>query len=722
MNSDERFFEKDLVLIGAGHTHCLFIKRWSMKRNSSVRVTLINPAPVASYTGMLPALIAGKVSPLEAQINLFKLCRSIGARLILDDVKRIDKKNNFAICTSGRKVFFDAISINVGSNSITNINGFEKYGVSVRPLVKFEEKWRTYQRQLVSMKKAPNICLIGGGIAAAELAFAMRIALNKKGYSDPKISIIERSRVFKDLTSIQKNFLIRKLASENIEIKEFSPVLKALNNSVLLENGTRVLSDFTVSCVGPSANPISLNSKLENFQGFVSVEKTLKIKNFENGFAVGDCSDFPSSLIKKSGVYAVRQAPVLHQNILSFFNKKPLKKFLPQRDYLKLLVYRDNEAIILRNGFAFSGKIFWSLKNFIDKKFINDFSKLFQFPMDGSAKKKKNNNNMLCGGCGSKVGYTSLESALKKISKVDKSEYVLSEIGDDAAVLKFGSVYQTLTTDHLRTFTADPWLLSRISAIHSLGDIWAMGSTPKVALSTIIIPESSELVQSRTLQEIIEGAKSVFEKEKVSIVGGHTSLGSELVVGFSVGGFSNNRPITVDGAKEGDLLILTKPLGSGILLAGEMQSVSEGKDLEYLFREMSKPQGDIARVLRSYSNAMTDITGFGLAGHLYNICKQSKLSAKIMIDDIPVFKGVNELINKGIRSSIFDENWKYSKHMFLKNNFKSEILFDPQTAGPFLAVVPEKKVEDLLRKTKDINSVCKIIGELRKGKPFIEVA
>ena len=229
---------------------------WSMKRNSSVRVTLINPDPVASYTGMLPALIAGKVSPLEAQINLFKLCRSIGARLILDDVKRVDKKNNFAICTSGRKVFFDAVSINVGSNSITNINGFEKYGVSVRPLVKFEEKWRTYQRKLVSMKKAPTICLIGGGIAAAELAFAMRIALNKKGYSDPKISIIERSRVFKDLNSIQKNFLIRKLASENIEIKEFSPVLKALNNSVLLENGSRVLSDFTVSCVGPSANPI----------------------------------------------------------------------------------------------------------------------------------------------------------------------------------------------------------------------------------------------------------------------------------------------------------------------------------------------------------------------------------------------------------------------------------------------------------------------------------
>ena len=722
MNHDESFFEKDLVLIGAGHTHCLFIKMWAMARNPSVRVTLINPAPVASYTGMLPALIAGKVSPLEAEINLFKLCRSIGARFILDDVKRIDKKNNFALCDSGRKVFFDAVSINVGSNSINNINGFEKYGISVRPLVKFEEKWRAYQQKIVGIKKAPTICLIGGGIAAAELAFAMKIGLNKKGYSDPKISIIERSKVFKDLNSIQRNFLVKKLTSENIEIKEFSPVLKALPNGVLLENGSRLLSDFTVSCVGSLPNPIAINSDLDNFQGFVSVEKTLKIKNFENGFAVGDCSSFPSSLIKKSGVYAVRQAPILHQNILNFFNKKPLRKFFPQRDHLKLLVYKDNEAIIFRNGLAFSGKIFWKLKSLIDKKFMNDFSKLFNFSMDSSNDKKKNNKDMLCGGCGSKVGYTGLEAILKKVSKVDRSEYVLSEIGDDAAVLKLGSIYQTLTTDHLRTFTPDPWLLSRVSAIHSLGDIWAMGSKPKVALSTIIIPESSELVQFRTLEEIIEGASSVFEEEQVSIVGGHTSLGSETVIGFSIGGFSSNMPISVGGAKEGDLLVLTKPLGSGILLAGEMQFVAEGRDLEQLFREMSKPQGDIARVLRSHTSALTDITGFGLAGHLYNICKQSKLGAKIMIDEIPVFSGVNKLINKGIRSSIFDENWKFSKHMFLKNNLKSEILFDPQTAGPFLAVVPEKKIGELLKKIKDINSGCKVIGELRKGKPFIEVA
>ena len=92
MNSEESFFERDLVLIGAGHTNCLFLKMWAMKSNPSLRVTLINPDPISSYTGMLPALVAGLCAKSDAQINLFSLCRATETRLIIDTVKKIDKK------------------------------------------------------------------------------------------------------------------------------------------------------------------------------------------------------------------------------------------------------------------------------------------------------------------------------------------------------------------------------------------------------------------------------------------------------------------------------------------------------------------------------------------------------------------------------------------------------------------------------------------------------
>ena len=139
-----------------------------------------------------------------------------------------------------------------------------------------------------------------------------------------------------------------------------------------------------------------------------------------------------------------------------------------------------------------------------------------------------------------------------------------------------------MNSDHLRSFTNDVWLQSKITAIHALGDIWAMGSDPEVALTNIIIPESSNDIQKRTIEEIIDGANSVFAAEGVKIVGGHTSLGKEIVIGFTLGGFSEKRPKTVDKARAGDQIILTKPLGSGVLLAGEMRFEGEGQDLKNL--------------------------------------------------------------------------------------------------------------------------------------------
>ena len=130
-----------------------------------------------------------------------------------------------------------------------------------------------------------------------------------------------------------------------------------------------------------------------------------------------------------------------------------------------------------------------------------------------------------------------------------------------------------------------------------------MGSDPEIALTNIIIPESSNDIQKRTIEEIIDGANSVFGAEGVKIVGGHTSLGKELVIGFTLGGFSKNQPKTVDKASVGDQIILTKPLGSGVLLAGEMRFEGEGQDLKNLFDAMSKSQSSIAKVLSKVANS-----------------------------------------------------------------------------------------------------------------------
>ena len=719
MNSEESFFERDLVLIGAGHTNCLFMKMWAMKSNPSLRVTLINPDPISSYTGMLPSLVAGLCTKADAQINLFGLCRAIGARLIIDSVEKIDRKKSQLICNTGRIVNYDLLSINIGSSSIPLINGFKEFGCSVRPLAAFQERWEKFL-QSVNVKSPPVICIIGGGLASIELSFAMDIRLKKTGIERFKIKIFERGKAFGKLSSNQQRYLKSKAKLRKIEIIENAIIKEVLSNGLMQKSGKFVHADFVVSCIGPNPNDLFKRSKIENKDGYGSVDKTLRVIGFENAFAVGDCANFPSQVVDKSGVYAVRQAPILYKNILKLSRSEELVQFKPQSDYLKLIVYDSTSAIFLRNGLAFSAKWVWSLKNFIDKKFIKNFKKLSEMITRDMANGGNNSKKMLCGGCGSKVGNVILESSLKKLSNT-KSRHIVSKIGDDAAVIKINSSFQSLTTDHLRSFTNDAWLQSKITAIHALGDIWAMGSDPNFALTNIVIPESSNEIQKRTVEEIIDGANSVFMAEGVKIVGGHTSLGKETVIGFTLGGFSKRQPKTVDKACVGDQIILTKPLGSGVLLAGEMRFEGEGQDLKNLFDAMSRSQSSIAEVLSRVANAVTDITGFGLAGHLLNIVSKSNVAAKLFFDQIPLYSGVNDLIAKHIRSSIFDNNYMYSDKVIIKTTANTDILFDPQTSGPLLATIPRGKVRGVITAGEELGFECKVIGELTNGKPYIEV-
>jgi selenide, water dikinase len=176
----------------------------------------------------------------------------------------------------------------------------------------------------------------------------------------------------------------------------------------------------------------------------------------------------------------------------------------------------------------------------------------------------------LCGGCGSKVGAQALSRALATLPAPARPD-ILNRPGDDAAVLRMGGITQVLTTDHLRAFTLDPWAMGRIAAVHALGDIWAMGAAPQAALAQIILPPLSPALQERTLAELLDAASEIFTAEGAAIVGGHTTTEAELTVGFTVTGLVDGAPVTLAGARPGDALILTKPIGSGTILAAEMR-------------------------------------------------------------------------------------------------------------------------------------------------------
>jgi selenide,water dikinase len=282
-----------------------------------------------------------------------------------------------------------------------------------------------------------------------------------------------------------------------------------------------------------------------------------------------------------------------------------------------------------------------------------------------------------------------------------------------------------MTTDHLRAFTDDPFVMAEITAVHALGDIWAMGAAPQAALVQVVLPQMSGPLQARTLAEIMAAAAGVFTAAGADIVGGHTSVGAELTVGFTVTGLAT-RPITKSGAVPGDALILTKPIGTGTILAAEMARARLpgallGEAVADALASMRRPLGAASRVLAPEAHAMTDVTGFGLAGHLLEMLDASGTAATVTLAAVPVLPGAEALAADGHASSLAPANRAVMARMWFTESPRAALLFDPQTAGGLLAAVPADRAEALLAALKAEGEMAAIIGHVRAGPPHLTV-
>ena len=330
------------------------------------------------------------------------------------------------------------------------------------------------------------------------------------------------------------------------------------------------------------------------------------------------------------------------------------------------------------------------------------------------------------GGCGAKVGPGALAEALAALPPPQRAD-VLSGRGDDAATLRFGGARQVITTDHLRAFTCDPDLMARLAAVHALGDIWAMGAAPQAALAQITLPRLSPALQTEMLAEIMSAAASVFRTAGADIVGGHTSIGDELSVGFTATGLVTT-PITTAGAGVGDAILLTKPLGTGIILAAEMATTRISAPGTPLLGEawatctasMLRPLGVAARILADHATAMTDVTGFGLAGHLWEMLQASGHGAEISLAALPLLPGAEALATMGQASTLAPANRAFLDwHLDAPPGPRTDLLFDPQTCGGLLVTLPAHWVRPMQVALRGAGEQAAMIGQIVKGPPRI---
>ena len=720
---------RDLVLIGGGHAHALLLLSWAMNPLPGTRVTLISPDPMTPYTGMLPGHVAGIYNRDELDIDLVKLCRHAGIRFTLSKATGLDRQNRHVLIKGQSSIYYDVLSIDIGIASVLpEVPGFAEFAVGAKPLGPFADEWAAFLDRIRSAKGAPRIVVVGGGVGGCELAMAMASRLAREPIPDATTTLVEsNSRILDELSAGTRRLLLNRIRNLGIDVKVDGKVQEFRRDSVTLTDGRMIEADFVVCASGARAQDWLGSTGLELHDGFIVVDERLCSVSDARVFAAGDCIHMPHAPRVRAGVYAVRAAPPLLANLRAALSNGRLRSFRPQRDFLKLISTGTRHAVGEKWGTAFSGRWLWDVKDRIDRKFMTKFWNLPKMSSisvpavaaDGMTEFIAESGK-LCGGCGSKIASGALTSALETCARPRRSD-VLVGIGDDAAVVRTGSVTQVMATDHLRAFTDDPWVFSRIAAIHALGDIWSMGATPQFALASIVLPRMSNQMLRETLREAMAAASEVLEAEGAEIVGGHSSQGAELIVGFAVTGLVEGNPVGKRGARPGDRLILTKAIGSGTILAGEMARRAKGTDVASTFEVMRRPSGSAARLLSRHASAMTDVTGFGLAGHLMEMLSSSGVAATLDLASVPVLEGAETLCEQGVRSSIWKSNHEIAETMSFEQSPLTDLLFDPQTAGGLLAAVPEQCAKDLVSKLDDIGESAAEIGAIRSGIPWITV-
>ncbi|MBV8166491.1 MAG: selenide, water dikinase SelD, partial [Alphaproteobacteria bacterium] len=314
-----------------------------------------------------------------------------------------------------------------------------------------------------------------------------------------------------------------------------------------------------------------------------------------------------------------------------------------------------------------------------------------------------------------------LSRALSTLEPVQRDDVLigLAAPDDAAAVAVPAGKVMVHSVDYFRAMVEDPYVFGQIAANHALGDIFAMGAVPQTALAIATVPYGIEAKVEDQLHQMMAGALVTLKEADTALVGGHTSEGAELALGFAVNGLADReRLLRKGGLVPGDKLILTKALGTGTLLAADMRHRARGRWIDGALASMVQSnRAGAACLFRHGAHAATDVTGFGLLGHLVEMTRPSEVDATLVLADIPLLDGALDCVGRGIVSSLQPENVRLRRA--IRNQEAASrspiypMLFDPQTAGGLLAGVPAPQAEACLAELRALGYArAAIIGEI----------
>jgi selenide,water dikinase len=709
---------KDLVLVGGGHAHVTVLRRFGMRPVPGLRLTLITRDVHTPYSGMLPGFIAGHYGYDECHIDLGPLARFPGARLYHTEVEGLDLERREVQVAGRPAVAFDLLSINTGSRPGTlDVPGAAEHALPVKPIDAFLAGWEALLRRVLASQGPFRLVVVGGGAGGVEVALAtqyhLRQRLAERGDDPARLrhTLLTRGPQVLDTHApgVRARFE-RVLAERGVEVRTRHRVVEVTASEVRAEGCAPVPADAVlwVTTAAAPAWPRAAGLAVDD-AGFIRVDPHLQSLSHPGVFAAGDVAALPDPR-PKSGVFAVRQGPVLAENLRRAATGRPLTPYRPQRRFLGLISTGDRYAVASRGGWSLEGAWLWRWKDWIDRRFMARYADLPVMPAgagpalaagiaDSEAIRELSTLAMRCGGCGAKVGSTVLTRVMQRLPAARRADVLIGlDAPDDAAVIEVppGKVL-VQSVDYFRAFLDDAYTFGAIAANHALGDLFAMNAEPQSVLALATVPYGRERTVEEALYELLAGALSTLEPTGAVLAGGHSSEGAELAFGLCVNGLADPRAIwRKGGLTPGDALVLTKAVGTGTLFAADMRRRAKGRWVDGAIASMRLSSQAAAACLRRHgATACTDVTGFGLVGHLVEMTRASGVDAVLELDAVPILDGATETVAAGILSTLQPQNLRLRRAVRdlerAARHPRFPLLFDPQTAGGLLAGVPAER-------------------------------
>jgi len=682
-----------LVLAGGGHTHALVLRRWCMhpgRRPPGTQITLVSRHSTLCYSGLVPSVVAGLIRPEACRIDLRRLCTLAEVAFVQEEIQGLEPSTRLLHLQGRPPLAFDRLSLDVGS-----ITAAAPGEMPVKPLDSLLA-W-------IEGPTPPEPLVRGGGASAVEVALALRA----RGL---------RPQLLLRATGLHLGGPEAHRLAERLLAEAAIPLHR--------EAGDGVKADL--SCTGSRAPHWLAEAGLpvEPTTGRVLTDPTLQVLHHPGLFASGDCGLVAAHPRPPSGVWAVRAAPVLATNLTRSLENRPLVPWRPQRWALQLLgdggVTGQPRALAVWGPLALGPTPWlWRWKQRLDQRFLEGFSALQ--PM-GSRGGEAAAMPMACRGCAAKLPARPLKAALARLGSLEASS-VAPPAQDAPLVQEFPSGQRLLqSVDGFPALVADPWLNARLTTLHACSDLWASGATVESVQAVVTLPVAAVSLQEELLLQTLEGVRSVLDPLGARLIGGHTLEGRDgagLAITLTVNGLVPPERHWAKGPLwPGDALLLTRPIGSGVLFAAAMAGEGRPEWMDVALAVLQQSQAPLVELLAAHGcRACTDITGFGLLGHLEEMlaCRPPMNSAvflppalEVELDGatIPTFPGALSLLAEGFASTLAPANGEalsllgdgvWLSCSGLPQPSLEALIIDPQTCGPLLAALPEERAEETVQ-------------------------